>query len=212
MSRIKQIVKLIDPVDTLIDIGTDHGKVIIEAFKQNKIKKAIATDINDGPLNSAYENISEYDFINQTTFCKTDGFFGIKDSFDAAIITGMGYKTIEHILMMDHHKPKYYILGPQRQLNELRLFLNQNNFKIIDEAVFYDKKYYVFIKITQGKQTLSEEDYLLGPILKTKKEAIKYYKNIIKEYRKIMDYQNNHDNSQINSYIKILENGINKLK
>ncbi len=194
MSRIKTIVELIDPVDTLLDIGTDHGRVIIEAFKQNKIKKAIGTDINAQPLQSAYNNLKEAKVLKKTTLLQTDGFFNINEPYDAVIITGMGFNTIKNILLIPHQKVQYYIFGVQRELKEFRTFLTTHEFKIIDEAIYYNKLDYVFIKAIKGKQTLSKEDILLGPILKTKKEALPYFK---KEYKHLKNIYNLSQNEEI---------------
>ena len=37
--RINRIVEMIKGGDVLLDIGTDHGEVIIEAFKRGYIKR-----------------------------------------------------------------------------------------------------------------------------------------------------------------------------
>lgn len=212
MNRIKSIVSLIDPVDTLLDIGTDHGLVIIEAFLQKKINQAIASDINEGPLKSAYENIKNENFQTKTTFLQTDGFFGINQKYDGVVITGVGYKTIEHILKMPHQTPKYYILGAQSQLEELRLFLSSNNFKIIDELIYYNKRDYVFIKIIKGKQKLSEKELLLGPILMNKKEALNYYIKQLNSLNAIIKLVNESDQTKLQKQIDFYEKVIIKLK
>lgn len=211
MSRIKTIVNLIDPVTTLLDIGTDHGHVIIESFLQDKIKQAIAVDINEGPLKSAYENIKLKNLHHKTTFLQTDGFLNVNKDYQGVVITGLGYKTIEHILKMDHKTPNYYILGAQSQLYELRLFLSNNNYKIIDEDIFYNKKDYIFIKVVKGTQKLDEISLLLGPVLMTKPKAINYYKNQLNNNLKILNKTNKDQDLNLENQIKIYKKIIKQL-
>ena len=58
MSRISFIAKLTKGYDTVIDIGSDHGLVLKYALDNNFIKHAIASDINEGPLNRARKKSS----------------------------------------------------------------------------------------------------------------------------------------------------------
>ena len=59
-NRIDALVEKTKGINTLLDIGCDHGYVILEAFKKDYIKKAIASDINIKPLRSAENNLKEY--------------------------------------------------------------------------------------------------------------------------------------------------------
>lgn len=211
MNRIKTIVSLIEPTNTLLDIGTDHGHVIIEAFKSSKIEKAIAVDINQGPLDNAYLNIKNENLHSKTTFLKTDGFLDVNEDYDGVIITGLGFKTIENILKMPHKIPNYYILGAQSEITELRKFLSKNNFKITDEIIYYNKKNYIFIKVKKGNQKLSYEEQLLGPILMNNKNSIKYYENKLTNLNKIYKIKNKTNNRNIKKQIKIYEKVLLKL-
>jgi len=85
--RLNFIASLIDKnTNILLDIGTDHGYLIKKAFDNGKIRKAIATDINELPLNNAKNNLTNYN----VEFILTDGFKGVKSEFDLVVIAGMG--------------------------------------------------------------------------------------------------------------------------
>ena len=43
---------------SMADIGTDHGYVPLYLYEQRKIDKALACDLNKGPLEKAKENIA----------------------------------------------------------------------------------------------------------------------------------------------------------
>lgn len=178
--RINKIAEMLKGSNTLLDIGTDHAKVIIEALDKGYIKRAIATDINEGPLNHAKENIKNAGYSDLVTFIKTDGLKNIKEDYDVIAITGMGFQTIKEILNEKHKRPKFYVFGVQSEIIKFRKYLSETNYKIIDEQIVIDKKHYIFIKAVFEYEKLTEEDVILGPILKFKKEAIPFYKNKIK--------------------------------
>jgi hypothetical protein len=54
------------------DIGTDHAYLPIYLAEQGKIKRAVASDINKGPLEKAKENIQQYIINNFTPESYTD--------------------------------------------------------------------------------------------------------------------------------------------
>lgn len=183
--RLAFLTKLIkEDQNTLLDVGTDHGYLIKNAFLNNKIKKAIATDINIEPLNNAKKNLVGFD----VDFILTDGLKNIKQDYNTVVISGMGGNLISNILenaKLDENIN--YILQPNNKEKNLRVFLMNNNFKIVDEHVIYDKKYYVVIEAKRGKMKLSKEDLVLGPILKNKKTSENYYKHLIKWYNYIVN-------------------------
>lgn len=182
--RLDFIANLIDKnTNILLDIGTDHGYLIKKAFDNNKIKHAIATDINELPLNNAKNNLTNY----EVDFVLTDGFKGVKQSFDLVVIAGMGGNLISNILKdAPNNKDIKYILQANNKNDKLRIFLTENNFKITNEHIIDDKHYYVIMEVVRGEMNLNTNDCYLGPILKTKKESIKYYKHLHKWYNTII--------------------------
>ena len=170
--RIQFLASLAKGYDTVLDIGTDHGFVLQEAFDQGWIKKGIAADINEGPLNQAKENLKGY----PVTFVLSDGFQSIKDTYDLAIIAGMGAYTIGEIMNHASHDEAIYLLQANDKQEILRDYLNTHGFQIIDEYIVDDGFYYVIMMVKKGEMKLSPRDIYLGPILKEKPEAKAYYK------------------------------------
>lgn len=181
INRIDFIVELTKNYHTLIDIGSDHGFVIKRALDKGYIKKGIATDVNEGPLNNAKKTLTGY----PVEFYLSDGFKDVKQSYDLAVITGMGGLLISNIMNYSNEDATY-ILGPNDRVSNLREYLANNNYKIIDEYVIYDDFFYVFIKVIKGKMILTDSDLYLGPILKIKPEAKAYYKQQIEYYEDII--------------------------
>jgi tRNA (adenine22-N1)-methyltransferase len=186
MARSKRIAFLAERTKgyrRIIDIGTDHGYVLKDAFDQQGIEFGIATDIRKGPLDQARKTLLGY----PVSFYETDGFQGITEPFDLAIIAGMGANMILDILK---HAPAYdfdCLLQANGKYDVLRRGLEDQGFRITDEHVLADQHMYVIIEAKRGKMELSEEDRLLGPFLKTKQEAIPYYDFKIKVIEDIID-------------------------
>ena len=178
--RIKFLAEQTQGFDTVLDIGTDHGLVLLEAFKKGYIKSAIASDLREEPLNQAKTNLKNY----PVDFVLSDGFKAIKKPFDLAIIAGMGAYLISDILK-DAKEDATYIIQANDKHHVLREFLSKNGFIIEDENVIHDKFYYIIMKVKKGHQELLDDDLYLGPKLKYKPEAKKYYEHKIKQYEKI---------------------------
>jgi len=168
--RIELLSSLLKGYDCVLDIGTDHGLVLKQAIDKGYIKKAIASDIGEKPLLQAKKNLIDY----PVEFVLSNGFSNIKNSFDIAVIAGMGVYTIIDILKQPHEK-KTYLLQANDKYHILRKFLNENGYKITDEYMIFDKFYYVILKVELGIQKLTKEDLYVGPILKTKLERKAYY-------------------------------------
>ncbi len=47
--RLSMILDLVEPCDTLADVGTDHGYLALEAILSGKAKQVIAADVRQGP-------------------------------------------------------------------------------------------------------------------------------------------------------------------
>lgn len=172
-NRLKFISSLLKGYNTVLDIGTDHGLVLKYAFDMGYIKNGIASDLREKPLISAKNNLKDY----PCEFILSNGFSNIKKDFDCCVICGMGSHLISEILSDSPNNNAHYILGTNDKEDELREYLSNNNFKILDEYIIFDKFYYIFMKVTKTatKQKLSKEDIILGPVLKTKKNSVDYY-------------------------------------
>ncbi len=197
--RINEIVKNING-NTLLDIGTDHGYVLIKALKEGRIKRGIAVEVAKKPLERAKKNAKKHQVEDLILFILSDGFKNVKEEYDIVSITGLGYKTIENILLQDHKTPNYYLLGTHSKVERLRSFLTNNNFIIKDEILVYEKHYYVIIKAIRGNEKLSSEAILLGPILKEKISSIPYYEEKLNKINEIINKRNLKENSEF--YIK----------
>ena len=145
-----------DEVDTIVDVGTDHGKVPITLANLGIAKSVIAIDNKKGPLETCKKNAELY-IDNKSVSFKTLLSNGIddvdKEIATGIIITGMGYDNIKDIIQnINEYNYKYLILSPHTKINELIKYLSSMNIEIVSqESVFEDEKYYYIIKAIKGE-------------------------------------------------------------
>lgn len=153
--RLDLIVEMCDYCDTIIDVGTDHGKVPITIANLGLARRVIAIDNKKGPLKSCEENAKLF-FTNENVSFETllsDGLSKVdKDIECAIIISGMGYDNMKEILYdINERNYRYLILSPHTKIDNLIEFLSSKNIKIVDrKEVFEDKKNYNIIKAVKN--------------------------------------------------------------
>ncbi|MBR3811116.1 MAG: SAM-dependent methyltransferase [Agathobacter sp.] len=136
----------------LADVGTDHGYVPISLVQRKRIPKAIAMDVNKGPLERARKHIAEFQLEEFIETRLSDGVKKLKvGEVDSILIAGMGGELVVRILsdgIEVCRSVKELILQPQSELEKVRQFLRQNKYKIVDEdMVIEDGKYYPMMKV-----------------------------------------------------------------
>lgn len=197
--RLKKIANYV-PKNTIVgDIGTDHGYIPVYLISKSIAKKVIATDISQNSLNKIinYVNSTNHmDNIENIEIRLGDGLEPIRPfEVDTVIIAGMGGLLIRDILDKDKTKRDfitYFILQPNIASRELREYLYENNFEIIDESlVKEDGKFYEIIYAKKGKSYVTKDIYYevgeklihnKDPLLKEFiHDKIKRLKNIIIE-------------------------------
>lgn len=194
-NRLKRITDFIPSDSYILDVGCDHALLdIYLALNRNNVK-LIASDINENPLKIAKENIKQYNLEDEITLEKADGVSKINDEVDTVVIAGMGTSTINDIINNDLEKlknVKKIIISSHTSSFELRENMNKKGFKIIDEAVVFDKgKYYEIIVYSNGYEKLSKLDMKYGPIISKRKDEItkayfnERYLKLIEIYKKI---------------------------
>ena len=194
-NRLKRITDFIPSGSYILDVGCDHALLDIYLALNRKNVKLIASDINENPLKIAKENIKKYNLEDKIKLEKADGVSKINDEVDTVVIAGMGTSTINDIINNDLEKlknVKKIIISSHTSSFELRENMNKKGFKIIDEAVVFDKgKYYEIIVYGNGYEKLSKLDMKYGPIISKRKDEItkayfnERYLKLIEIYKKI---------------------------
>lgn len=150
--RLQYIVDFVTYFETIADIGCDHGYVCIELIKNNKVKKAIASDISYPSLKKTIDFVKVNNIDDRIETRVGDGLDVLnKDEVDAVIVAGMGGVLISDILKKNYNlkfkeKNPLLILQPVQQAKDLRYYLYENKFEIVDEDIVFDMgKYYNII-------------------------------------------------------------------
>lgn len=168
--------------NSLADIGTDHGYIPIYLVQQGIVPKALAMDVNQGPLDRAKMNIKEANLEDRIGTRLSNGLEKLEASeADSIVIAGMGGALMADILDRGRHvisKGKELILQPQSEIFKVRHFLHDNGYLIEKEIILKEEgKYYFIIKAVLGEQSFPEEFlYEHGEyLLKTKDPLMKEY-------------------------------------
>lgn len=167
-SRLLKVASLIKARESMADIGTDHGYVPIYLATNGLIKKAIAMDVNEGPLLRATQNIQKYNVSDIVSTRLSDGLAGlVEGEAESILIAGMGGLLINRILEDGLNKAKTadeLILSPHSDVDAVREYVLSNGFMISDEMLIYDEgKYYFALRCVPGEETdYSEAELLYG--------------------------------------------------
>lgn len=166
--RLQAIAKLCTVSTSIADIGTDHGYLPIWLIENKKCKKAIAMDINVGPLERARKNIASHHLQNQIETRQSDGLKALAfGEAQGIIIAGMGGGLTIRILA-DHFavtkQLEECILQPQSEIDKVRRYLWENGFCIVQENMVEEEgKYYPMLRVVRGSDApYSEEELLYG--------------------------------------------------
>ena len=159
--RLQFVAQEIGTVDTIADIGTDHGKLIIYALEHGFAKRAFAVDISEKSLEKARRNIEEEGLGDRVVFFCGDGLNPLKIMPDVVVIAGMGGHETVKILSAGKRAEKL-VLVPHQDAHVVRKYLAESGYDMEKDYVVEDGKYYAVIVATPGKCQYTEEEILLG--------------------------------------------------
>lgn len=141
-NRLQAAADLVPVCESMADIGTDHGYLPISLVQEGRARRAIACDVNAGPLARAKEDV-----ISSGLSCQIDLRLGgglaplSKSEVDGVTISGMGGLLMRDILLADMEKAQalsWLVLQPQGHVAELRYFLSRHHFRIEKEVLSLD--------------------------------------------------------------------------
>lgn len=138
--RLEKVFEIMPVVNKVADIGTDHGYLPAAIIEGNKAKRAIAADINEGPLAAAKKYIVERN-LTEVIECRLGNGMQVlkdEDKVDAVSICGMGGFLISQILNESTVRPKFLVLQPQNGKKELKQTLLNLGYVPEDEQLVSD--------------------------------------------------------------------------
>ena len=132
--RLEAAAGLVKSGDVLCDVGSDHAYLPLMLIKNGVIERAVACDVNAGPLERGRQHAAKQG-VSSIEFVLSDGLGSVETPFDVAAICGMGGELIIRIIREGGEKgKKRLILQPMTGIEKVRAFLWQSGFAITDEV------------------------------------------------------------------------------
>ena len=167
-NRLKMCADMISGKGIVCDVGTDHALLAAYLITNGKCEKVIASDINEGPLESAGKTVEKYGISGKVDLVLSDGLKNVNgEGVSDIVIAGMGGETIVKILsecQFDLNGNRL-ILQPMTKAEILRKWLTDYGYKIVSEnGVSEGEKLYTVITASAmpGCESLTEFEALRG--------------------------------------------------
>lgn len=169
--RLSAVAHLVNENALLADIGCDHGYLPACLLLNRRIKSAVASDINEGPLASCRQLVAEYSLEDKMKCVLSNGLQGISETECTDIaVCGMGGELIADIISSckwAKNSEKHFIFNPMTHPEILRKFLCDNGFEIKTDIIVKEGKHYynVFDAVYTGNiREYPQSYYYLGNI------------------------------------------------
>ena len=161
-NRLRTVASLVSEGNVFADVGTDHGYVPIYLMQQGKISRAIAMDINRGPLERAKEHIALFGMGDYIETRLSDGLAALEvGEAESVLIAGMGGGLVIHILEAGSEiaaAAKELVLQPQSELERVRRYLDENGYVTdVEDMVFEDGKYYPMMRVHYASEKTAQK-------------------------------------------------------
>ncbi|SCG96263.1 tRNA (adenine(22)-N(1))-methyltransferase [uncultured Clostridium sp.] len=190
--RLLKIASLVSEGKRVADIGTDHGYIPVYLLNKGVVPFAILADVNKGPLENARKEVRNNNLTDKTDLRLGSGIEVLKKGeVDEVIIAGMGGILISELLEANKevaHSVDKLILQPMQAQEELRKYLVNNGYEILDEVlVKEDFRIYEIIesKFTGNNTKVEDEIYF-----EVSKKLIENKDPLLKEFidKKVYKY------------------------
>lgn len=220
--RLLKIASLVTKGKKVADIGTDHGYIPVYLLNKGDIDYAILADVNKGPLENAKKEVRHNGLMDKVDLRLGSGIEVLeKNEVDEIIIAGMGGILISELLEAKKevvHSLDKLILQPMQAQNELRKYLLNNGYEILDEVLVKEdfRLYEIIIAKYTSKNTQVEDEifYEVGKKLIENKDPLlnEFIDKKIFMYNSIIKKIEDKAGESINKKIKESKIAIEKLE
>ncbi len=190
--RLRMNVSLVPEGARIADIGCDHGYASIWLIQEGIAEKAIATDVNRGPIERAMEHVRQAGLERQIECRQGNGTEKlVPGEVDTLMIAGMGGPLMVHILSEGRdvlQQVRTLILQPQSDIGAVRHYLWEHGFTIRQEKIcLEDGKYYFALQAVrcgseEEKKPEAEWQFRYGTYLAQRRDPV--FRNYLEKEKK----------------------------
>ena len=190
--RLAAVAKLVRQGESFADIGCDHGYLPVFLLQEGIINKAVASDINEGPLASCKALVENEGLSDKVQCILSNGLAHVPSELAQDIaICGMGGELIAQIMsecewVKDENR--HFIFNPMTHPEKLRKYLCENGFEIKNDIIVKEGRHYYNVLdafYTGEEKQMPEVYYFLGNIKDfTHKEYFHHLLNFLENKQK----------------------------
>jgi len=220
--RLLKIASLVTKGKKIADIGTDHGYIPVYLLNKGHVDFAILADVNKGPLENARSEVRHNNLTDKVDLRLGSGIEVLNENeVDEVIIAGMGGILISELLEAKKsvaHSLDKLILQPMQAQDELRKYLLNNGYEILDEVLVKEdfRIYEIIVAKYTGKNTNVEDEiyYEVGKKLIENNDTLlnELIDKKIFMYNSILNKLEGKTGEEIEKKIKISADKISKLE
>lgn len=137
--RLQAAADLVPTASVIADIGTDHAYLPLYLVETGKIRRAIASDIHEGPAERARIHIGQEGKSDSIDVRIGSGLLTLRPGeAEGAVIAGMGGLMIQKILEEGAavaERMNWFVLQPQNHGGDLRDWLSTHGFTVRKEVL-----------------------------------------------------------------------------
>lgn len=193
MKRLELILSLLTPGCRIADIGCDHAYVPISAVSTGAASFAYASDVREGPLSHARENVKKAGLDGKIVIRLADGLDGAENyDIDTVIIAGMGGELTADIIERAPFVKNpgiTLILQPMTSQDKLRRYLLSHGFEILRERIAKEGAhvYQIFVcSYTEKPNCYTKSELITGKNHEDTELIPALYAKYIKKYERII--------------------------
>ncbi|MGI9950787.1 class I SAM-dependent methyltransferase [Moorellaceae bacterium AZ2] len=172
--RLQGVAAMVPEGKALADIGTDHAYLPIYLVGKGYSPRAVGVESRYGPYQNALSNVAAAGLSHRIDIRLGWGLKPLKPG-EVQVITmaGLGCSTMRAILSASPeilNTVQHLILQPQGQEGDLRRWLGDTGWRLVDEDLIWDRgRYYVLLAWEPGSNpSFSWWEWEVGPLLVAK--------------------------------------------
>jgi len=160
----------------VLDVGCDHALLDIFLVQRGEHIRAVASDIKEGPLAHAKDNIHKYGLDGEIETRLGPGIQTIDKDIDTVVVSGMGGLNIVGIFKYSTQllkSVKRIILSPNNYAKEVREEISKLGFYLLDEDLVEERGFiYPVMVFELGKNPYRKKEFTYSPVLLKKKSCL----------------------------------------